>query len=158
MARCLEALTTKCVHVHAAKEVGTCNLGPILDSLGSSLSRRESTVRWTENDIKHLNVDFMFESSPWLQSEGETSFLMRALLKEIDLLSLSGSYESAPSHSVVLPFTGAAHWQADDDSQAAPRCVYVRACLLHIAECVRARVSPRGLKTEICQWLHRLSA
>lgn len=84
----------------------------------------------------------MFEGSPWLQSEGKTSFLMLALLKEIDLLSLSGSYESAPSHRVVLPFTGAAHWQADDDSQAAPRCVCVRACLLHIAKCVRARFPP----------------
>lgn len=56
------------------------------------------------------------------------------LLQEIDLLSLSGSYESAASPGVLLPFTGAARWQAHGDSQAQPRCVH----------CAHTRVSMRA--------------
>ena len=66
-----------------------------------------------------------------------------SLPEEIDLLSLSGSYESAASRGVLLPFTGAACWQAHDDSWAGPRCVYVRTRPQRAHESARVCALPR---------------
>lgn len=79
---------------------------------------------------------------------------MLLLLREIDLLSLSGSYEGAAGHRLLLPFTGVGRWQANNNSTAEPKCVCARVCM---RACVRKCVVFPSLKTEICQWLLRLS-
>lgn len=142
MARCLEALTTKCVHVLVAKEVGTCNLCPVLDSLGSSLSCRESTVHWTENNMKHLNVDFKVCLRVLLHS----NFIPDACSAEGNwsLESVRQLWErSEPQRLVTIHRCGTLTswwWQPG----CAKVCVYVRACLLHIAKCVHVCFPPEG--------------
>lgn len=154
MTRRLEAPTTKCVHVHVAKEVGRCNFCHTLDTLVRSNSCRLSI--WDFFFVlNHVKADcgffemwwyVQYRSDSWLKSEPQVTML--SLLEEIDLLSLSGSYESAARHRILLPFTGAAHWQADDDSRAEPSQgvrMYVSIMCTRERVCVFPRTEDRNL-------------
>lgn len=63
---------------------------------------------------------------------------------------------SIAGHRLLLLFTGVGRWQANN-STAKPTCACLWVCVCMCA-CVRKCVVSPSLKTEICQWLLRLSA
>lgn len=92
----------------------------------------------TGNYVKVGCGVFRYVTVSLVKMWGEPLLPMLSLLEEIDLLSLSGSCETTANHGVLLPFTGAARWQADDDSRVKPRCV----CPLYAHESMFVCVSP----------------
>lgn len=156
--RYFKVLTTKCVHVHVAKEMAKCFTeqrlkhpfpiwGPILVFLFMNICADVIFENYIK--AKHVFFFFMWKLIIVCLLKSKSNFVLSQcslFFEEIDLLSLSGSYESAASHRLLFPFTGAVHWQADDWQSTRAKVVEVCVCICVSImcrwECVCVHVSP----------------
>lgn len=90
-----------------------------------NISRVEPHLRFRETDTSedaphyfHYKLFFFWLFGENMKKISPISDVLYLSWGELEISGLSCSYESSASHRVSLPFTGAACWQAHDESKA----------------------------------------